>query len=112
MTPVRKRVIILLDAKVERTSGGIYLPQDQRDLPSTGTVHSVGTYPDGTPLPIQAGDRVVFDRYQGTTFEEQGVEYKVIHFDLLQLVERVGAEYSGFVVEHEGFTINTTIPKE
>jgi chaperonin GroES len=90
MRPARDNVIIILDNQEEVTSGGIILPKSQQDKSGSGVVHSVGVHKDGSKIDLSAGERVFFNRYAGTDFEEDGVKCKVIKYDLLYAREDQG----------------------
>ena len=61
--PHHALITVILDAKKDRTKGGLVLPDSFGDILVTGTVRAVGTgVMEGGTLnrpPLQAGDRVV-----------------------------------------------------
>jgi chaperonin GroES len=59
MKPKRDVVLILADKAEEKTASGLYIKEDWKTLPPTGTVEAVG--PDVKDTKV--GDRVVFERY-------------------------------------------------
>ena len=68
--PLGDKVVIRRMESVEKTTGGIVLPDSARDKPIQGRVLSVGDgrmLPNGERVPHQVseGDRVVFSSYAG-----------------------------------------------
>lgn len=71
------------DKTQEKTEGGLYLPEEAKKKPNTGTVVEVGegTYLDnGTLVPCacKVGDHILFERYVGVKMELNGEEYLVM----------------------------------
>jgi chaperonin GroES len=86
MKPTKDRVIIKPDTQEEVTTGGIIIPTGQTEMPHIGTVIAVGTDKKGQPIPIDKGERILFNRYSGVEFEEDGNIYKVLKYDDILLV--------------------------
>ena len=68
LQPLGDRIVVQREDSLEKTVGGILLPDSARDKPSRGTVISVGNgkvLRDGTrsPLQVKAGDQVLFTTY-------------------------------------------------
>ncbi|MBN1852536.1 MAG: co-chaperone GroES [Pirellulales bacterium] len=66
--PLGDRVVIERDESLDKTSGGIVLPDTAKDKPSRGTIVSVGTgrlLDDGSraEMQVKKGDRVLFTSY-------------------------------------------------
>jgi chaperonin GroES len=74
LQPLGDRVVLEREESVERTAGGILLPDTAKDKPARGIVVSVG---DGRLLDsgkraqfqVKPGDRVVFSSYAGDEFK-------------------------------------------
>lgn len=66
MQPTRDIVLVRADDVKEKTDSGIYIKQDWKTLPPTGTVSAVG--PDVKT--VKPGDRVVFERYASVILED------------------------------------------
>jgi chaperonin GroES len=86
MKPTKDRVIIKPDTQEEVTKGGIIIPTGQTEMPHIGTIVAVGTDKEGNELTINEGDRILFNRYSGVEFEEEGNTYKVLKYDDILLV--------------------------
>jgi len=60
--PLGDRVFVTYTEELERTAGGIYVPDSAREKPQRGTIEAAG--PDVENVKI--GDQVLFDKYSGT----------------------------------------------
>ena len=60
--PLGDRIFVTYTEELERTSGGIYVPDSAREKPQRGTVEATGK--DVNTLKV--GDQVLFDKYSGT----------------------------------------------
>ena len=83
--PVGDRVVIqpLEEEEARVSSGGIYIPDTAKERPQEGTVVAVGpgrTSDEGKliALEVKVGDRVVYSKYAGTEFKEDGTEYLIV----------------------------------
>jgi chaperonin GroES len=77
LVPVEDRVVVKVVAKEEKTPTGIVLPDTAKEKPQKGTVLAVGPgkWDDNgklIPMPIKAGDEVVFPKYAGTELKLDG----------------------------------------
>lgn len=91
MTPLHDRVVIRRDKALERTAGGIYIPDTAQEKQQVGHVLAVGkgrVTKDGSviPLDVKVGDRVMFSKYAGTEtprfyFESDGEELVIMKED-------------------------------
>ncbi len=60
--PLGDRVFITYTEELEKTSGGIYVPDTAREKPQRGTVQATGKDVKN----LKVGDQVLFDKYSGT----------------------------------------------
>ncbi|MEW6542008.1 MAG: co-chaperone GroES [Nitrospirota bacterium] len=60
--PLGERVFITYTEEMERTAGGIYVPDTAKEKPQRGTVQAVGKDVKN----LKVGDQVLFDKYSGT----------------------------------------------
>jgi chaperonin GroES len=73
IVPLNECVVVRLAEAAERTAGGIVLPDSAREKPQQGKVVAVGDGPrvNGSgcraALQVKEGDRVLFNRWGGTT---------------------------------------------
>lgn len=91
--PLHDRVLVRRIEEVEKTKGGIIIPDTAKEKPAEGKVVAVGngkTGDDGNkiPLEIKEGDRVLFGKYSGTEVKVEGEEYLIMREDdVLGIIE-------------------------
>lgn len=80
--PLQDRVVVKLDEAESRTRGGIIIPDVARKDAQQGLVVAVGPgkVEHGAVVPVQAqvGQKVLLERYAGTSFKNEGEEFTVI----------------------------------
>jgi len=82
--PLKERVFVSYSGELERTSGGIYVPDTAKEKPQKGKVEAVGT----EVKHVKVGDTVLFDKYSGTKVTLENNEYLIIkEEDILGIVE-------------------------
>lgn len=82
--PLKDRVFISYTEEVEKTPGGIYVPDTAKEKPQRGKVEAVGTEVNE----VKVGDEVMFDRYAGSKVKMNGTEYLIVkEEDILGIVE-------------------------
>ena len=90
--PLHDRVLIEVLDSEEKTAGGIIIPDTAKEKPQKGKVVAVGPgriNDDGKtlPMPVKVGDNVVYSKYAGTEYVENGTEYLVVkESDILAIV--------------------------
>ncbi|MFN3975029.1 MAG: co-chaperone GroES [Dehalococcoidia bacterium] len=92
--PLGDRVVVRPVEREEVTKSGIVLPETAKEKPQEGEVIAVGPgriTDDGKRIPMElaVGDRVLFAKYAGTEFKEDGVEYLIIReSDILAKIKK------------------------
>lgn len=84
LVPLGDRIVVQREESQEKTSGGIFLPDNAKDRPTRGKVVSVG---DGrmlengsrSQLQVKVGDLVLFTSYAGENIEVDGEEYLLMN---------------------------------
>jgi len=81
--PVLYRLKVKPDTVEEKTAGGIIIPQGAANLEQkagmTGTVVAIGEGAfDGQDV-VKVGDRILYVKYAGTLFTENGEEFRYIN---------------------------------
>ena len=82
--PLQDRVIVKrLEEAVEKTKGGIIIPDTAKEKPQQGKVIAVGkgkVNDDGklTPLDVKVGDKILFGKYSGSEIKIDGEEHTIM----------------------------------
>ncbi|HIV98200.1 MAG TPA: co-chaperone GroES [Candidatus Ornithospirochaeta avicola] len=85
IVPLGERVLLKVEKQEERTAAGIYIPQAAQEKTQIATVEAVGSSKD---IPVKAGQRVLHDKYAGTSVKDGGDEYLLISYkDILAVIE-------------------------
>ena len=92
--PLQDRVLIKrLEEDIEKTKGGLYIPDSAKEKPQQGKVMAAGkgkANDDGkvTPLDVKVGDKVLFGKYSGSEIKVDGEELLIMREeDILGVVE-------------------------
>ena len=92
--PLQDRVIVKrLEEAVEKTKGGIIIPDTAKEKPQQGKVIAVGkgkVNDNGklTPLDVKVGDKILFGKYSGSEIKIDGEEHLIMREeDILGVVE-------------------------
>ncbi len=72
--PLKERVFVSYAEDVEKTSGGIYLPDTAKEKPQKGKVEAVGS----EVKEVKVGDTVLFDKYAGSKINIEGSDYLIL----------------------------------
>ena len=85
MVPLNNRIIVKVDKAIEKTAGGIIIPDDAQEKPLLGFVVAVGpgNYYRGEyePMEVEVGTRIAFNKFAGKDITHAGEEYKVMRTD-------------------------------
>ncbi len=83
LTPLGDRVVVQAIEQEAQTSSGLFIPDSAKERPQEGKVIAVGdgrTTDDGNriPLDVKAGDTVVYSKFAGTEFSDDGEDYLIL----------------------------------
>lgn len=92
LIPLADRVVIKMTEAEEVTKSGILLASSAKEKPTTAEVIAVGPggLVDGheVKMTLSVGDRVVIDKYAGTTVALDGEDYVIVREkDVLAIVK-------------------------
>ena len=84
--PLQDRVIVERVDALEKSAGGLYIPDSAKEKPQEGKVVAAGSgkrREDGTinPLDVKKGDRILFSKYAGSDVTIDGTEYIIMRED-------------------------------
>ena len=81
--PLKERVFVSYCGELEKTSGGLFIPDAAKEKPQRGTVEAIGSEVKS----VQVGDAVLFDKYSGSKITLDGDEYLILkEEDILGIV--------------------------
>jgi chaperonin GroES len=93
LKPLGDRVIIQpSDDDVEKSPGGIYIPETAKEKPQKGKVVAVGTgrtTDEGNTIKmsVKLNDIVIYSKYAGTEYSENGADFLIVkESDILAIV--------------------------
>ncbi len=72
--PLKERVFVSYTEELEKTSGGLFIPDAAKEKPQKGTIEAVGT----EVKHVKVGDVVLFDKYSGSKINLDGQEYLIL----------------------------------
>ncbi len=61
-SPLGDRVFVTYTEELDRTAGGIYVPDSAKEKPQRGIVQGIGKKVES----VKVGDQVLFDKYSGS----------------------------------------------
>ncbi|MDR2483824.1 MAG: co-chaperone GroES [Treponema sp.] len=84
--PLADRVMVKLEKNEAKTAGGIIIPDTAQEKTQTGLVVEIGD--DTEVIKVKAGQRVMYDKYAGTTIKIDGVEHLILKMsDIIGIIE-------------------------
>jgi len=93
LTPLNDRVIVKPKEALEKSKGGVYLPETaSKEKPIEGTVIAVGpgkVAENGTriPLEVKKENKVIFSKYSGTEIKIEEDNYLILREeDILAII--------------------------
>ena len=83
LQPLGDRIVVKAIEQESQTKSGLYIPDSAKERPQEGNVLAVGpgrVTDDGTriPLEIAVGDTIVYSKFAGTEFTEDGEELLIL----------------------------------
>ena len=96
--PLHDRVLVRRIEGVEKTAGGIIIPDTAKEKPQEGEVIAAGAgvkNEDGklTPLDVKAGDRILFGKWSGSEVKIDGEDFLIMkESDILGVLDPVVAQ--------------------
>ena len=83
LQPLGDRIVVKAVEQETQTKSGIYIPDSAKERPQEGSVIAVGpgrVNDDGTrmAMDVAVGDVVIYSKFAGTEFEEDGEEYLIM----------------------------------
>jgi chaperonin GroES len=91
--PLHDRVLVRRIEGIEKTAGGIIIPDTAKEKPQEGEVIAAGAGTKSeegklTPLDVKAGDRILFGKWSGTEVKVDGEDLLIMkESDILGIIE-------------------------
>jgi chaperonin GroES len=83
--PLGDRVLVKMVEMESKTAGGIYIPQTAQEKTQEGVVLAVG---DDEAIKVKAKDRIIYDKYAGSTIKVDGEEQLIVKMsDILAVIQ-------------------------
>jgi len=83
--PLKDRVFISYTEEMDKTAGGIYIPEAAKEKPQKGRIEAVGSEVKN----LKPGDLVLFDKYSGSKINMDGTDYLIVkEEDVLGVFEK------------------------
>jgi len=83
--PLGDRVLVRMVEGESKTAGGIYIPQTAQEKTQEGVVLAVG---EDEAINVKVKDRVIYDKYAGSTIKVEGEEQLIVKVaDILAVIE-------------------------
>ena len=84
--PLQDRVVVERIEALEKSAGGLYIPDSAKEKPQEGLVVAVGDgkkKDDGAviKMDVKKGDKVLFSKYAGNDITIDGKEYVIMRED-------------------------------
>lgn len=76
--PLGERVLVKMVEAESKTAGGILIPQTAQEKTQEGIVLAVGTDEE---IKVKVKDRVIYDKYAGSTIKVEGEEQLILKMD-------------------------------
>ncbi len=83
--PLKDRVFVSFSEEMDKSAGGIYIPDAAKEKPQKGKIEGVG----GEVKLVKTGDLILFDKYSGSKINIDGTDYLILkEEDILGLFEK------------------------
>lgn len=84
--PLGDRVLLKTEKEEEKTKGGLFIPETAQEKTQSGVVVAVGD--DKDAIKVKNGDKVMYDKYAGTSIKLDEDEHLIIKMDdIIAVVE-------------------------
>ena len=72
--PLKDRVFVSYTEEMEKTAGGLYIPDSAKEKPQSGKVEAIGD----DVKSLKVGDKILFDKYSGSKINIDNNDYLII----------------------------------
>ncbi len=86
--PLADRVLVKQTAAETKTAGGLYIPETAQEKTQQATVEAVGPGTEKEKITVKVGDKVLYDKYAGTSIKIDGEDYLIVkNSDIIAVIE-------------------------
>lgn len=78
LKPLADRVVVEPAVAETKTASGIIIPDSAQEKPLQGIVRAVGDGTKDAPMTVKVGDRVLYGKYSGNEFKNEGKTYLIM----------------------------------
>lgn len=87
LQPIGDRVLLKVEEGETKTAGGLFIPQTAQEKTQIGKVIAVGD--DKEAIKVKNGDRVMYDKYAGTTVKIEGDDHLIVKMaDIIAVIHK------------------------
>ncbi|MFO7884768.1 MAG: co-chaperone GroES [Desulfobacteraceae bacterium] len=86
LRPLQDRILVERVEELEKTKGGIIIPDTAKEKPAEGKIIAMGNGRVGDdgkliPMDVKVGDKILFSKYGGTEVKIDGGDYLIMRQD-------------------------------
>jgi len=86
--PLADRVLVKNTKAESKTASGIIIPETAQEKTQTATVVAVGPGTDKEKITVKAGDKIIYDKYAGTSIKIDNEEHLILrNSDIIAIIE-------------------------
>ena len=86
--PLADRVLVKQVPAETKTAGGLIIPDTAQEKTQAAVVEAVGPGTEKEMISVNIGDKILYDKYAGTTIKADGEEYLILKMaDIIAIVE-------------------------
>ena len=86
--PLADRVLVKQAAAETKTAGGLITPETAQEKTQQAEVVAVGPGTEKEKITVKPGDKILYDKYAGTTIKMDGEDYLILkNCDIIAIVE-------------------------
>jgi len=89
LKPLADRVLVKQEKAETKTASGIIIPETAQEKTQSATVTAVGPGTEKEKMTVKVGDRVMYDKYAGTSVKIDGDDYLIVKMsDIIAVIEK------------------------
>ena len=86
--PLADRVLVKQVPAETKTASGLIIPDTAQEKTQAAVVEAVGPGTEKEKISVNVGDKILYDKYAGTTIKADGEEYLILkRADIIAIVE-------------------------